>query len=72
MPFPVIKFRKHGVSFGDKNTKIARQEAPVIRDNCKKLLKISDIEDSIFSIFDRVHQKLNGIIKSSMETENEY
>ena len=65
--FPIIKFRKYGVSFGDKNTKKARQEAPVIRENCKKVLHMSELEDSLFSIYDRVYQKLNGIIKSFME-----
>ena len=67
MPFPIVKFRKHGISFGDLNTKIARQEGPIIRNNLKILLKISNLEDTILSIYDRFIQKLNEIIKQLKE-----
>jgi glycosyltransferase involved in cell wall biosynthesis len=63
MSFSIIKFRKYGTSFGDKNTKIARQEAPIIRNNFKKILCMSNFEDKVFSILDRLFQKVSRIIK---------
>lgn len=69
MPFPIIKFRKHGVSFGDQNTKTARKEAPVIRTNVKLLLNMSNFEDNVFSIIDRIVQKINKTAKTLQENK---
>jgi glycosyltransferase involved in cell wall biosynthesis len=70
MPFPIIKFRKHGVSFGDLNTKIAREEGPIIRTKIKNFINMSTIEDTFFSILDRSIQKINQIVKSIKENKS--
>ncbi len=55
---PVIKFRKHGVSFGDKNTNIALQETSGIKSSLIIQLKMNKKFIPILEWYDRLFQKV--------------
>ena len=54
----LIKFRKHGESFGDENSLLALKESKQIREIFIKKLNINRINLIFYSIFDRICQRL--------------
>ncbi|TXE11514.1 glycosyltransferase [Algoriphagus aquimarinus] len=60
--FYIAKFRKHGESFGDKNTTIANKEVYDIKNNTLKCFKPSFY--SFFLLYDRVIQKCYNILST--------
>ena len=65
MNLPVIKFRKHGVSFGDKNTNIALQETSEIKSNLVIDLKMNKILIPILELYDRLSQKIYRMARTN-------
>lgn len=63
----VVKFRWHGNSFGDKNHKLALHEAKIIRSYFAKELNMNTFFVITFSIYDRLFQKLNYLLKKYIE-----
>ena len=57
----LIKFRKHGDSFGDHNSSLALEESLKIKQNLIERIKMNKISLVIYSILDRIFQKINQI-----------
>lgn len=64
LSFPIVKFRKHGESFGDMNTEIAFKEIGEINNNFLNQLKMNPIIIKIVKKWDRLTQKINKMVKS--------
>lgn len=64
IPEKLVKFRKHGESFGDKNSEIAAKETEEIGKKLSKMANLNSPWLKLLQINDRIHQKIYRIYKS--------
>ena len=63
----LVKFRKHGESFGDKNSEIASRETLSIKNIFLLKMGINKKLAPLYEYYDRLNQKLYRIYKTFME-----